>query len=452
MTKVTFKLRDYQQRAVDDIVHFYFSYKRPSYVVIPTGGGKSIIIAEAIRQLGDISTLVLQPSVELLEQNYQKYIKQGGIASLYSASVDSREVGNVTYATIRSIDKIPEQFNHIQMVLIDECHLHTDPNGVMARFIEQLPKKTVVIGFTATPIRLKSYGSFQGNYSQLNMLHRIRPKFFSSCIHVTQLSELYDGGYLTPVRYTSFGFDRSGLKLKGSDFDQNSAEKELKRQGRTDFAVKLIKESLKRGKKRILVFTPTVGTSYYLQEQIPEIEVVSAKTKKKERKEIVERFKTGKTRVVSNFGTLVVGFDVPEIDLIVMMRPTQSYAIYYQMCGRGIRVFPGKEVVDVVDLSGNYKDFGDFQKLIVEKDPDVGWGLFVGQRVLTGIPIGTKVLRKDFSVLEEEWLIGKYKGTKVNQIPGSYFEWVAENFDLTTSFSKNKVIPILKKLGIDYKK
>lgn len=447
-----FTLRNYQKRAVYDIVNHYHNYSKPGYVVIPTGGGKSLVIAEAIRQLGDLPTLVLQPSVELLKQNFAKYISQGGKASLYSASVDSKVVDHVTYATVGSIKSIPHKFRHIKMVLIDECHLHTNPGGMMDKFIKKLPKGVVIVGFTATPIRLKAYGGYQGNYSQLNMLHRLRPKFFSKCIHVTQLSELYDAGYLSPMRFTSYGFDRTGLKIKGSDFDQDSVEKELKRQGRTDFAIKLIEESLRRGKKRILVFTPTVGTSYYLKDHIPEIEVVSSETKKKDRERIVEDFREGRTRVVSNFGTLVVGFDVPEIDLIIMMRPTQSYAVYYQMCGRGIRIAPGKELCDLVDLSGNYKDFGDFQRLTVEEDPDVGWGLFVGNRVLTGIPVGTKVSRADFSVLEEEWLIGKYKGTKVKEIPGRYFEWVADNFDLTTDFSKAKVIPILKRLGIEYKK
>lgn len=339
-------------------------------------------------------------------------------------------------------------------IIVHNCHLGTGSDSMIAKFIGNLSKSVKVIGLTATPIKLKTYSDYTGgpNFSQLNILTRIRPRFFSTICHVTQVGDLYDQDYLTPLRFTSYNFDRSALKVRGSDFDDNSASKALQEQGMLKFAVDLIKEALRRGKDKILVFTPTVADSYYLQERVPGLEVVSSKTKKKDRTRIVQNFKQGRVKVVSNYGTLTTGFDAPELDLIIMARPTQSYALYYQMLGRGIRIAPGKKVCDVVDLSGNYKIFGDIKDLVIEDHESYGWGMFVKDHLISGIPIGQKLHKDNLDVRNQTVTFGKYKGVKYKDVPTGYWEWIAEKFDLSTSFSKKNVVPILKALNIDYKK
>lgn len=446
-----YNLREYQQEAVTDIINYFKKETKPGIAILPTAAGKSLIIAELIKQMGDPPSLVLQPSKELLEQNYEKYIKQGGEASLYSASVGVKEIDHITYATPGSIAKIPEEFSHIRFVIIDECHLGTGEGSMIDKFVSSLDPSVKVIGLTATPIKLKNYSTFAGNFSQLNILTRMRPKFFSKFAHVTQIQTLYEENFLTPLRYTTYNFDRSALKIRGSDFDDNSASKALQEQGMIDFAINLIRESLKRGKKKILVFTPTVADSYALQKDIPGLEVVSSQTKKKERTAIVDGFKSGRIKVVSNYGTLTTGFDAPELDLIIMLRPTQSYALYYQMLGRGIRIAPGKTVCDVVDLSGNYKVFGDIKDMVIENYEGYGWGMFVKDHLITGIPIGQKINKNEIGIQNEKITFGKYKGMKYSEIPTNYWEWMAKNFDLTSDFSKKKIVPALKALGIDYK-
>lgn len=441
--------RPYQEKAVQDIIaHLNTKDPKPGLAVLPTGSGKSWIIADLIDKLGNPNTLVLQPQKELLEQNYDKYMKVGGTASLYSASVGVKEVGGVTYATPGSLKNDADKFSHVELIIIDEAHLGTGTDSMVSRFIKGLKKDVKIIGLTATPIKLKNYSSLAGYFSQLRMLVRMRPRFWSKIIHVTQVGTLYEQDYLCPLRFTTFEFGMRQVKTKGSDFDMEAVSKVAQEQGAVDFAIKLIKTSIERGKKKILVFTPTVGDAYMIQEAIPELEVVSSKTKKSDRTRIIDGFVNGDLKVIANYGTLTTGFDAPEIDLIICLRPTQSYAIWYQLIGRGIRIFPGKEVCDVVDLSGNFKMFGDPKDLIFEDHPDHGWGMFVKNYLLSGVPIGQKIHVKNLRISEKKLTFGKYKGIAFKDVPTNYLEWVRDNFDLSTRWAKENVVKPLKQLGI----
>src|SRR5574343_541239 len=117
------QLRPYQQIAVDKALNFFrreISRDIP-IIVAPTGSGKSLIIANIAKELTE-PVIVLQPSVELVFQNYNKFTMYGGEASIYSASANKKQVGHVTYATIGSIKNKPEDFSHFKYIIIDECH------------------------------------------------------------------------------------------------------------------------------------------------------------------------------------------------------------------------------------------------------------------------------------------------------------------------------------------
>ena len=149
-------LRDYQKECVDKII-WDLNQSGNSLCVVPTGGGKSVIIAEAVRAYGD-HVLIIQPTKEILEQNYGKllhYVHESEIG-IYSASMGEKEVGKYTLATIQSIYKRPEFFSHFKLVIIDEAHqLNPKSMGMFMTFLKQIgnPK---VLGTTATPYRLDS--------------------------------------------------------------------------------------------------------------------------------------------------------------------------------------------------------------------------------------------------------------------------------------------------------
>ena len=203
------ELRPNQIEPVKKGVEFFKTKKpHPSIIVAPTAFGKSIVIAEIAHQLGE-KILVIQPSKELLEQNYNKFINLGGKASIYSASMNEKEIGDVTYATIGSIVNIAWKFYElgIRKVIIDECdRFPREPDGMLRRFLTAA-KITHILGLTATPLKLQTnMDEFGKPFSKLVMLTSKSKKgnFFKDIIHVAQIKEMVDLQFWSPLQYESY--------------------------------------------------------------------------------------------------------------------------------------------------------------------------------------------------------------------------------------------------------
>lgn len=391
------ELRKYQQEAVDAAIDFFKNGKtkdRP-IIVAPTASGKSILAATISHRLQDDGLIVLQPSLELLEQNYNKFKLYGGEASLYSASAGKKEVGQVTFATIGSVVNVAHLFAHVKYALIDECHLVPPRDGkkkakasMYMKFLGDLPHIKVT-GMTATAFRMKKYRDrFTSEpYSQINLLPRERPHFFNTFLHVTQIGDLYDQKYLCPIKYIPLHWENGQLRYNttGADFSDDSMEDELKRQRVHERIPELVAQSIRKGRKHRLVFVKNVYDADRLASQVPESAFVCATTKPIERARIIEEFKSGKIKTVFNVGVLTTGFDFPALDTIIMARPTLSMDLYMQMVGRGTRLSPGKEDCALVDMVGNIERFGPIEKIRYEKDEKEGWILHNGERQLSGV-------------------------------------------------------------------
>lgn len=381
-------LRDYQERAVKKALEFFrlpMTDERP-IIVAPTGAGKSIYIAHIANELKE-AVLVLQPSKELLQQNYDKYKMYGGLASIYSASFGVKEKGQVTFATIGSLKKKSQDFHDIKYVIIDECHLVPPKKDSMyVTFLKQLPYAKV-IGLTATPFRLKNYQDpFSGeSYSQINLLTRERPKFFNRFLDITQIGYMYEKGYLAPVKPIEMNWEGGNLKYNttGAEYSEASVDYEIKRQKVLEKIPSLISQSIAKGRKHRLVFVKNVCDAIDLSLKVPNSACVSAETKQKERDKIIKEFKEGKIHTIFNVGVLTLGFDFPALDTIIIARPTMSLALYMQMIGRGIRPHPSKENCAVVDMCGNYKRFGGIENLIFAQNEKGMWQLENNGKVLS---------------------------------------------------------------------
>ena len=142
----------------------------------------------------------------------------------------------------------------------------------------------------------------------------------------------------------------------------------------------------------MLVFTRFVDESARLVEQIPGAAMVSADTPADERAQILGGFRSGQIRVVSNVGILAVGFDYPELEAVVLARPSVSLALYYQQVGRVIRPHPGKPCAHVVDLVGLVKQFGRIEDLTLQPGGAKGeqWVVASADRPLTNIYFGDR--------------------------------------------------------------
>jgi len=380
---VEYILRPYQQEASDKAIEFFQSKKKNNAImVLPTGSGKSLIIAEIANRLND-HVLIFQPSKEILEQNFAKLQSYGfWDCSIYSASFNSKEISKVTFAMIGSVRNHSELFAHFKYTIIDECHGVNAKGGMYDDFISALDCK--VLGLTATPYRLSSDG-FGG--SILKFLTRTRPRIFSEVIYHVQIKELADQGFLSKMEYFQINIvDPLKLTLNstGADFTDKSVQKHY---SDIDFNLKLkeiIERLVKAGKKNILVFTRFVAEAQELSDYFNGLsEMVSGETSKKERERILRNFKSGEVKIVCNVGVLTTGFDFPELETVVLARPTMSLALYYQMIGRAMRPHESKTSAWIVDLCQTYKRFGKVENLELRAEKPGIWAIFSGNKQLT---------------------------------------------------------------------
>ena len=378
-----YELRDYQQEASDAAVKFFQTKSKDnSIIILPTGAGKSLVIAEIAYRL-DAPVLVFQPSKEILEQNYDKLMSYGILdAGIFSASFNRREIRKITFATIGSVKNYKDYFRKFKYVIIDECHGVNPQGGMYKEFIETIQCK--VLGLTATPYRLHStllYGSI------LKFITRTRPRIFNKVLYHVQIRTLLQRGYLAEMNYYPIKcVDQKRLQVNstGADFTDKSVKKHYKEINFKQLLAHYIERLLNAGRESILVFTRFVEEAEYLSRILPGTEFVSGETPKAEREKILRDFKEKRVQVVANVGVLTTGFDFPELATIVLGRPTMSLSLYYQMCGRAIR--PYKEKVSwVVDLCGNYERFGKVDELELKQEMPGCWAVYSGHRQLTNV-------------------------------------------------------------------
>ncbi len=389
---MSFVLRPYQSEASDAAVDYMTGGGIDNgIIVLPTGSGKSLVIAEIARRL-DGDTVVFQPSREILEQNAAKMESYGISPAVWSASLGRREVGQVTLATIGSVVQHPESFASVRYVLIDECHLVNSKAGMYKSFLDTV-KGARVVGLTATPYRLatNSFGSEQ------RFLTRTRPRVFRDLIYHKQIGELFEeidpatgNPYLSPLRYKDVKvLDASRMKINtsGSDFTDKSVQLHLQE---VDFSARLLEgvtRCVEAGRKTV-VFTRFVREAQELADGLgAPCGIITAETPKGERKRTIEAFKAGDLAVVSNVGIIALGFDFPELDTVVLGAPTMSLARYYQQVGRAIRPHPSKPWAAVVDMVGNVDRFGRVEDLVLKPGGKTGeqWAYYSRGRKLTNV-------------------------------------------------------------------
>lgn len=438
-------LRDNQQEPIDKAIAFFKERNpKPSLIVLPTAWGKSILTAFVAKHTND-RLIVLQPSKELLEQNYKKYMHLcNGFANvgIYSASFGRKEIAQVTYATIGSIKAIGEKFKELGFtkILIDEAHLYPrEADSMLGTFLKD-SGITHVLGITATPVKLQTNRDLNGNtFSKLVMLTSRSKKgnFYKEIIHVGQVQEMVQLGYWSPLKYEAAGFDDSKLvfNTSKSEYTEDSVKLAYDANGGTQAIIDALDRHTDR--QHILAFVPSVQDAIELSERYPNSAVIYGDMDKRQRADTIERFKAGEIRVIFNVRVLSTGFDYTGIDCIVLGISTASIALYYQIIGRGTRIDPEKEDCLICDFGGNVVRFGRVEDITFEHGKL--WRMFgTGGRLLSGIPIHDigKYTRKDTQTLDakanapiEIMPFGKHKGTKIAEIPLNYRQWMVRAFD-----------------------
>jgi len=339
-----------------------------SILSLPTGSGKSLVIAEFINRV-DKPAIILQPSREILAQNVDKlstYVDKSDIG-IYSASFNSREIKKYTFATIQSVYKKSELFEHFGGVIIDEVHFYKS-GGMFDKFLQGIGTAKV-FGLTATPFKLvqkKRYDWKSRTVYISGVLQMMTQLGFDDIIYTISTKELTDQGFLSPMVYETHesveaNFDLNSDKQIMAEFDLMLSLSGLDN-------ITTILNQLDNYKSTI-VFCPSVSTAMRLEKITTGISTafVSGETPSKERKRILEDFQSGKIRVIFNCEVLTTGFDHPALDCIVLARPTKSLNLYNQMIGRGTRTAEGKAKCTVFDITGTAKHLGRLDEIVVEK-------------------------------------------------------------------------------------
>lgn len=439
-------LRENQSEPIAKAIQFFQEKKpKPSLIVLPTAWGKSILTAFVAKNTDD-RLLVLQPSKELLEQNYCKYMSLcgdfGTNAGIYSASFGRREIAQITYATIGSIKNLGETFKRygFTKMLIDEAHLYPrEADSMLGRFLKD-SGISHVLGITATPVKLQTNRDRDGQtFSKLVMLTSRSKKgnFYKDIIHVGQVQEMVRLGFWSPLLYETASFDDSLLVFNSSksEYTEDSVQRAYDANGGTQGITDTLDKHPER--KHVLAFVPSVQDAIDLSQRYPNSGVIYGEQDKWEREQTVARFRSGEIRVLFNVRVLSTGFDFTGIDCIVLGISTASIALYYQIIGRGTRIDPDKRDCLISDLGGNVERFGRVEDIVFEKGRL--WRMFgTGGRLLSGIPIHDigKYSREDTQAIDAQKVapievmpFGKYQGERIANIPLNYRQWMIRSFD-----------------------
>jgi DNA repair protein RadD len=370
-------LRPYQQHVLNQLYEWFRAGNKGNpCIVMPTGSGKSHIIAslckDALTQWPETRILMLTHVKELIEQNAEKMFLHWPDAPLgiYSSGLGIKTLGEpITFAGIQSLRKKSALIGHVDLIIVDECHLisHNAEGGYRALIdaLRAINPRLRVIGLTATPWRLGHGTITEGD------------ALFDDLLEPVSIEELVHGNFLAPLRskHTDTTLSTKGIHKRGGEY----IESELQAAVNTDpLNEAIVNEIISRAgdRKSWLLFCVGVSHARAIRDVLISKGVTASTilgvTPKAERERIIEAFKAGEITALTNANVLTTGFDYPDIDLLAMIRPTASPTLYVQMAGRGMRPKSHTDHCLVLDFAGVVRTHGPITR--VEPSKKVGCG------------------------------------------------------------------------------
>lgn len=367
---MTLSLRPYQAEAVAAALA---GPGLSRLVVAPVGAGKSVIAAEiALARLSAGRVVIATHVGELVEQNAAAVVRQrpgldvGMLAGSLGRHDTSHALIVANIATLhRSVGRVLEH-GPVGTLIVDEAH-RLDPSGkVYAETLAALRAADpgmLLIGLTGSPWR-----SGHGNIAAPG--RDGQPPIFERMAYAIPHAELVRDGFILPVRTrrTHERLSTAGVAVTHGDFALGELDQAVNRDEVNARAIAELADYGERtGRRRWLLFAVTIDHAERLAAELGKhavpAGVVSARTPPKARERIVAEFRAGRLRAVVNVAALTTGFDVPEVDLIGLLRPTQSRVLFYQMLGRGTRLADGKGDCVVLDFAGSVLRHGPLELL-----------------------------------------------------------------------------------------
>ncbi len=376
-------LRPYQQEAVDAVYQHLRSRDDNPVVVIPTGGGKTPVMATICRdavQTWNGRVLILAHVKELLQQSVDK-LKQvcpDLPVGVYSAGLKRRDTEHaVIVAGIQSVYKRACELDAFDLILVDECHLiPAEGEGMYRQFLSEarvLNPQVRAVGFTATPFRLDAGPICRDDH------------FLNAVCYEVGVRQLIADGFLSPL-ISKAGIakaDTTQLHVRAGEFVASEVEAAMDDAQLVEAACAELTE-ITLDRQSVLIFASGVQHGQHVCRVLAEKHAIDCgfvcgETPDGERDELLRRFRgtqqglfqQAPLKYLCNVNVLTTGFDAPNVDCVVLLRPTLSPGLYYQMVGRGFRLHPGKANCLVLDYGGNVLRHGPVDQLqIAEKRSD----------------------------------------------------------------------------------
>lgn len=361
-----YQLRTYQKDAVNATISHFQKSNDPAVVVLPTGAGKSLVIAE-LAKIANRRVLILAHVKELVEQNAEKFNSYGLNSGIYSAGLLKKESDKkIIFGSIQSVANAGADFfnDAFSLLIIDECHRvsiegDTQYLHVIAKLKEVNPE-LCILGLTATPYRLGLGWIYEYHCEKKLLRTKGENRFFKNCIYELSLGYMIKNQYLTPpIKIDSpvACYDFSQLELQGNRYSNQDIEAILKDQSRiTPTIIKNIVD-ISLDRQGVMIFTSSVAHAFEIMKSLPMgSAIVTGETSHHDRDEIIQDFKLKRIKFLVNVSVLTTGFDAPHVDVIAILRPTESVSLYQQIVGRGLRLSPGKTDCLVLDYTGQGHD------------------------------------------------------------------------------------------------
>jgi len=361
-------LRPYQERAMNELLAWFEANDGHPILDAAVGSGKSVMLAwlcqHALKNWPQTRIIMLVPTRELLQQNLGKLLAiwPESPVGVVSASVGRKEHGNaITIATIGSLYKHAAKIGHVDLLIVDECHLIPGGDmGMYRSFIADLSRycpELRVIGATGSP--------FRGNGVWLTS---VEDAIFTDIACRITMDELLAAGYLAPLttESTATKLDADGVRMVGGDYVVSELAKAI---DRPELVTAACREAIRLAadRQKWLVYCVTVEHAGHVCDELRQLgvecDMVTGETPKAERAALIEAFRNGQLRCLVSVAVLTTGFDVPDVDCIVLLRNTQSPVLYVQIMGRGMRVAPSKADCLVLDFTDTIERLGPVNKV-----------------------------------------------------------------------------------------
>ena len=334
------ELRPYQKEAKEAVFEQWENGTRRTLLVLPTGCGKTIVFAKITEDCvshGD-RVLILAHRGELLDQAADKIAKATGLGCATEKAEQSC-LGSwfrITVGSVQSmmretrLSRFPEDY--FNTIIIDEAH-HCISDSYQ-RVLKHFPDAKV-LGVTATPDR--------GDMKNLGQV-------FESLAYEYTLPKAIKEGYLSPIKAVTIPLqvDLTGVGMQSGDFKAGGLGTAL-----DPYLESIAKEMEKYCKdKKTVVFLPLVKTSQKFRDILNDhgFQAAEVNGESQDRAVILEDYAKGKYNVLCNSMLLTEGWDCPDVDCIVVLRPTKVRSLYCQMVGRGTRLAPGKDHLLLLDF------------------------------------------------------------------------------------------------------